>query len=96
MAWFVVSYDLRGNETPEAYGRIGMALQSASDWCKPLFSHWLIQTDLGPTEIINRLFSSGAIDDDDGVIVLETTMRGQYRRIASPALEWLRERVIEI
>jgi hypothetical protein len=44
---------------------------------------------------LERLFSSGAIDDDDGVVVLETTMRGQYRRISSPALEWLRERVIE-
>lgn len=95
MPWYVVSYDLRGNESQEAYERIGAALQSATDWCKPLFSHWIVHTTLGATEIMNRLFSSGAIDDDDGVVVLETTMRGQYRRIGSPAVEWLRERVIE-
>ncbi len=95
MAWYVVSYDLRGNESLEAYQRIGAALQTATDWCKPLLSHWIVETPLGPTEIINRLFSVGAIDDDDGVVVLETTMRGQFRRIGSPAVEWLRERVIE-
>ena len=95
MAWYVVSYDLRGNESEEAYQRIGAALRSATDWCKPLLSHWIVETPLTPTQIVNTLFSVGAIDDDDGVVVLETTMRGQFRRIQSPAVEWLRERVIE-
>lgn len=93
MAWYVVSYDLRGDEGSEAYERIGMALRTATDWCKPLFSHWIVETPLGASEILDRLFSVGAIDDDDGVVVLETTMRGQFRRIQTPALEWLRERV---
>lgn len=93
MPWYVVSYDLRGDESLAAYNRIGEALQSAFDWCKPLYSHWIIESDLTPNEILARLFASGAIDDDDGVVVLETTMRGQFRRIKSPALEWLRERV---
>ncbi len=93
MAWYVVSYDLRGNESNEAYKRIGAALQTATDWCKPLFSHWIVESPLTATQIIERLFSIGAIDDDDGLVVLETTMRGQFRRIPSPAVEWLRERV---
>jgi len=93
MGWYVVSYDLRGNESREAYERIGAALSSAADWCKPLFSHWIIQTTLTPTQILDILFRAGAIDDDDGLVVLETTMRGQFRRIESPALEWLRQRV---
>lgn len=93
MGWYVVSYDLRGNESQEAYQRIGEALMSATDWCKPLLSHWIVETPLTPTQIIEILFRVGAIDDDDGIVVLETTMRGQFRRIQSPAVEWLRERV---
>ena len=93
MTWYVVSYDLRGNESQEAYQKIGAALKTASDWCKPLLSHWIVETALTPSQIIETLFKSGAIDDDDGLVVLETTMRGQFRRIPSPAVEWLRERV---
>lgn len=93
MPWYVVSYDLRGNESQDAYQRIGEALRTASDWCKPLFSHWIIETPLSANQVIDALFRVGAIDDDDGVVVLETTMRGQFRRIQSPAVEWLRERV---
>jgi len=93
MAWYVVSYDIRGNTDIAAYERIGAALSSATDWCKPLLSHWVVESPLTATEILDRLFSVGAIDDDDGLVVLETTMRGQFRRIHSPAVEWLRERV---
>jgi hypothetical protein len=70
MAWYVVSYDLRGNESEEAYQRIFAALETAVDWCRPLFSHWVVETPLTPTQIINVLLSVGAIDDDDGVVVL--------------------------
>ena len=93
MPWYVVSYDIRGNTDDEAYRRIGDALRSAVDWCKPLLSHWIVESPLTASQIIDRLFSIGAIDDDDGLVVLETTMRGQFRRIESPAVEWLRERV---
>jgi hypothetical protein len=95
MGWYVVSYDLRGNESEEAYERIGKALETATDWCKPLLSHWIVETPLTPTQIIERLLSVGAIDDDDGMVVLETTMRGQYRRIGPRALPWLRQRITE-
>lgn len=93
MPWYVVSYDLRGNETQEAYEKIGNALRTATDWCKPLFSHWIVESPLSATQIIDRLLSVGAIDDDDGLVVLETTMRGQFHRIQSPAVDWLRQRV---
>lgn len=95
MGWYVVSYDLRGNESEEAYERIGNALRTATDWCKPLLSHWIVSTPLTPTQIIAELLRVGAIDDDDGVVVLETTMRGQYRRIGNTAVQWLRQRVTE-
>lgn len=95
MGWYVVSYDLRGNESEEAYERIGRALETAMDWCKPLLSHWIVESPLTPTQIIERLLSVGAIDDDDGIVILETTMRGQYRRIGQRAIPWLRQRIIE-
>lgn len=93
MTWYVVSYDLRGDEGVEAYQRIGEALRTATDWCKPLMSHWIVESPFTANEILDRLRAMGAIDDDDGVVVLETTMRGQFHRIAEPAVSWLRERV---
>jgi hypothetical protein len=95
MGWYVVSYDLRGNESEEAYERVGNALRSATDWCKPLLSHWIVETPLTPTQIVAELLRVGAIDDDDGIVILETTMRGQYRRIGERAVLWLRQRVVE-
>lgn len=93
MPWYVVSYDIRGNGSEEAYIRIGNALRTTADWCKPLFSQWIINTPLSASEFVDSLFGIGAIDDDDGLIVLETNMRGQFRRIPSPAVEWLQNHI---
>ena len=90
MAWYAVSYDLRKEFSSEAWARIGDALRTAYDWCTPLYSFWIVQSGLPPSAIINGLLNSGAIDDNDGIIVLEITGKGNYRRVTDQvAANWL-------
>jgi hypothetical protein len=96
MAWYVVSYDLR-RETPptwEAYKRVHDALKTASDFCWPLLSFWIIATDHSPRGVIDELLRMGAIDDNDGIVVLEITGVGDFRRLEhQEAIDWLNTRL---
>lgn len=90
MAWYAVSYDLRKEFSPEAWERIGKALRSAFDWCTPLYSFWIIKTGLAPSGVINTLLHIGAIDDNDGIVVLEITGKGDFRRVKDQdCVDWL-------
>ncbi len=94
MAWYVVSYDLRRDTTREAYTRVHDALRTAVDFCWPLMSFWIIETPLSPRSVIQELLNMGAIDDNDGIVVLEITGIGDFRRLdASDAITWLNERL---
>lgn len=94
MAWYVVSYDLRNDEGPESYERVFSALQTAGDWCRPLFSFWIIETPRSPREVISFLRQVGAIDEDDGIVVLEITGVGDFRRVIDgDVAAWLNARV---
>ena len=97
MYWYVVSYDLRRDTSREAYERVAEALRTSTDWCKPLLSFWIVQTDLGAQALINRLLSMGAIDDNDAVAVMETTMRGNFCRLEhKTAIDWMNARITHI
>ena len=90
MNWYAVSYDLRGEDSSQAWERIGAALRTAFDWCTPLYSFWIIETGLAPSGVINTLLHLGAIDDNDGVVVLEITGKGNFRRVKDQACaDWL-------
>jgi hypothetical protein len=90
MAWYVVSYDLRKEYSAEAWERIGNALRTALDWCAPLYSFWIVESGFTPSAIIDILLNSGAIDDNDGIVVLEITGQGNYRRVVDQdAADWL-------
>lgn len=90
MAWYAVSYDLRKEYSSEAWARVGAALRSAVDWCAPLYSFWIVETGLAPSAIISALLNSGAIDDNDGIVVLEITGKGNFRRVVDQeAADWL-------
>lgn len=94
MRLYVVSYDLRDNETMDAYDRIFRALQTAADWCRPLFSFWIIETPRTPREVISFLRNVGAIDENDGIVVLEITGLGDYRRVIdADVAAWLNQRI---
>jgi hypothetical protein len=90
MAWYAVSYDLRKEYSSEAWERVGTALRGAFDWCTPLYSFWIIETGLAPSGVINTLLHLGAIDDNDGVVVLEITGKGDFRRVKDrDSARWL-------
>lgn len=90
MNYFVVSYDLRRFPTVEDYDRMHEALRSAYDFCWALQSFWIIGTDLRASDIIDRLLARRVLDDNDGIVVLELTGRGDYRRVATQEIaDWL-------
>lgn len=90
MAWYAVSYDLRKEYSSEAWARVGEALRTALDWCRPLYSFWIVQTELAPSAVIDVLLNSGALDGNDGVVVLEITGLGNYRRVLDEDVaDWL-------
>jgi hypothetical protein len=97
MPLYVVGYDLR-RETPPTfaeYEKVHAALRTAADWCWPLFSLWIIETPLSPRGVINGLLQMGAIDDNDGVVVLEITGVGDFCRLSKQdAADWLNSRLV--
>ena len=90
MAWYVLSYDLRREISSADYQRLFDALRSAVDFCKPLQSVWIIETPLLPSDIITILVNTGILDDNDGIVVLEITGVGNYRRVINGEVaDWL-------
>jgi len=100
MPHYVVSYDLRKEPrdraaSVEQYNRIHRALSSAVNFCWPLLSFWIIETPLSPRGVINALLHVGAIDDNDGIAVLEITGFGDFRRLDSQeAIDWLNTKLV--
>lgn len=97
MAWYVVSYDLRRETTPADYERVFSALKTATNWCRALFSFWIIETPRPPGEVIQVLRDVGAIDENDGIVVLEITFRGDFRRVLdADVAAWLDARLMKL
>lgn len=101
MAWYVVSYDLRREGQSFAsiddYRRVHNALRTAIDFCWPLLSFWIIETPLTPRQVIQKLLEIGAIDDNDGIVVLEVTGVGDFRRLDNEvAVEWLNTKLTRL
>jgi hypothetical protein len=97
MAWYVVSYDLRRENSPEAWEAIYAALTTASDWCRPLLSFWILETSWAPSAVIRALLNAGVIDDDDGIVVLEITGQGDFRRVIDQdAADWLNSHITRV
>lgn len=95
MAYYVVSYDLRREVSSDDYDRMYETLKTAGDYCWPLESFWIIETTRPPSEVIAVLISRGVLDDDDGVVVLEITGVGDFRRVKNDVTaKWLNARII--
>lgn len=95
MPVYLVSYDLRRERSMEDYIRVYDALRSAGTFCWPLYSVWIIETSLTPSGVIGALVNSGTVDDDDGLIVAELTLRADWRRVRSQeTADWLAANMI--
>lgn len=97
MAWYVVSYDLRRDVTSTDWYRLYSTLKTAVDYCWPLQSIWIIETPRTPAEIIGILRTQGIIDENDGIIVLEITGKGAFRRVSSQeTADWLSTHLMQV
>ena len=83
MGWYALSYDLRREISNEDYLALYNALKGAVDYCWPLESVWIIETPLNPSQIIETLLGFGILDDNDGIVVLEITGVGNFRRVVN-------------
>lgn len=96
MTWYVVSYDLRRELSRQDWSILHDALKSAVDYCWPLQSVWIIETPRKPSEVIAILLTVGVLDDNDGIIVLEITGVGNYRRVVNQQVaNWLDSHLIK-
>lgn len=95
MAWYILSYDLRRELSSNDWKLLHDALKSASDYCWPLQSVWIVETPLKPSEVINRLMNASVLDDNDGIVVLELTGVGNFRRVVNQqCADWLQSHLI--
>jgi len=83
--WYVVSYDLRAGASPSSrdYEALYSALRTATVYCWPLESVWLIRTERTAMEVIDILVKGGSVSEEDGLLVLEITGAGAYRNVQS-------------
>jgi uncharacterized membrane protein len=96
MSYYVVSYDLRREVTSKDYELMHETLKTASDYCWPLESFWIIETTYLPSEVITVLMQRGVIDDNDGIVVLEITGIGAFRRVVNRVTaDWLNTRITQ-
>jgi len=94
MAWYALSYDLRREIGSADWLKLYEALKGSVDYCWPLQSFWIIETPLKPSEVINVLLGFGILDDNDGIIVLEITGVGNFRRVINEdTATWLRSHI---
>lgn len=94
MRYYVLSYDLRGEVSSDDYVRLADALRTAPEFCRALWSFWIVGTAFSPVEIIDRLIHFGVIDADDAIVVLEITGRGDFFGARPPEVaEWLAARI---
>ena len=97
MAWYVVSYDLRREINTADYKRLYEVLSGAVDFCWPLESVWIVETPRAPSEVINILVGSEILDDNDGIIVLEITGKGDFRRVKDKTTaNWLNTHITRV
>lgn len=97
MGWYVVSYDLRREITSTDWYRLYSTLKTAVDYCWPLQSIWIIQTPRTPAEIVGILRAHEIVDENDGIIVLEITGKGAFRRVNSQeTADWLAQHLLQV
>lgn len=89
---YLLAFDLRHDYSAEAWRRATSAARTLFDVCVPLYSAWLIETELSAAGIVDALLLAGAIHEDDGVVVLQLSTTGCFRNIAAPeTAKWLRK-----
>jgi hypothetical protein len=89
MPYLMVSYDLHYEEEID-YDLLHKALQTYHEWCWPLESTWIIETDQTPRQVLAHLRSY--VHDRDSILVMEVGPRAAWRRLKKDNGDWLKAR----
>ena len=89
MPYLTVSYDLHYEEEVD-YELLYEALRTYPDWCWPLESLWIIETDQTPRQVIAHLRQF--VHDRDSMLVMDVGPRASWRRLRVDVTKWLRAR----
>ena len=90
MKTILVSYDLNGHESRQAYTDLIDRIKKYSTWAKPLESLWLIKTDDSVSDVRDTL--KPYIDENDELLVLDVTSRSWATRgISAKVNDWIKE-----
>jgi hypothetical protein len=83
----LISYDLNGNERPEAYEAVKkVIIDNSISHIKPLYSQWFVETDDGPDTWVDRL--KEVTDQSDRLFVLQVK-RPYQGLLTEKQWEWL-------
>jgi hypothetical protein len=87
----LISYDLMGHERPSAYSTVEKAIEKgATDFRRPLYSQWLVETESSPMEWQKYLL--GVMDENDRLFICRvTSSNGGY--LNKEIWQWLNARV---
>jgi hypothetical protein len=92
--YYVVSYDLRQPVGAQDYILLANALRTAPDFCRALYSFWIVGTNLSPGKIIDNLVIANLIQPRDSIIVLEITGKGDFFGAQPTEIaDWLRNKL---
>lgn len=88
MKTYLISYDLSNPENSSDYERLTELIKSAYDWAKPLESVWLIKSELGSEEILNKI--RNVTDANDKILVIEVA-NNWWAQLHSEVINWMRK-----
>jgi hypothetical protein len=87
----LISYDLNGHERPSAYAAVKSVIEAnASDYRRPLYSQWLVQTSESEEAWSKRLL--GVMDSNDNLLVCRVHQR-PYGWMSTEIWSWLEARI---
>ncbi len=84
----LVTYDL--NTPGQDYRVIHEAIKSLGEWCKPMESTWLINTNLSANQISERLRQ--CLDQNDRLLIVEIDPSTANGWLSKDVWEWIQTR----
>jgi hypothetical protein len=88
MTVYLITYDL--NRPGQDYTKLHEAIRQCGEWCHPLESTWLVNTNMNATQISNWLLPH--MDANDYLLVL-LAGNDKAGRIPTVAAEWANQRL---
>lgn len=87
----LISYDLNGQERPNAYTAVKKKIEeAATSFKKPLYSQWLVETTAAPQQWYEHL--KPVIDQNDKLLIVQMK-QPYFGWLTKDVWEWLSSRV---